>query len=277
MSTMASYVETISFPGWREHARRLRALLVQGFVLGAAMFSEMPFLDHLDELRNRIIKSIVAVGATLLVCVTYASELIEFLKIPADRVGIHLIAIGGTEIFSVYFKASLACAICLAAPFLLCQIWEFIAPGLHKHERRYAGPFLISTTFSFIGGAAFGFLVLLPLALGLQLSMAEAVGISLPMSAMSYFDLLSMVVISMGVIFEIPAVIFLLSRIGLITASFLARNFKYAILLSFIAAAILTPSTDMSTMTLVAVPMIGLYAVGIVVAWVFGRPRKVEA
>jgi sec-independent protein translocase protein TatC len=269
MSTVAVPVGRIRGPAWRDR-------LVEASVIGAAMLAEMPFLDHLEELRRRLLKSIIAVAATLVVCASFAAELITILEAPANSLGIRLSAIEGTEIFSVYFKVSLVCAICLAAPFILCQVWEFIAPGLHTHERRYAAPFILSTTLSFITGAFFGFSVLVPLALGLQIDMAKAVGFNLVLSAMSYFDLLFVIVLSMAIIFEIPAVIFILSRIGLVTAGFLARNLKYAVLLSFVAGALLTPSTDWSNMLLVALPMIALYVVGIGIAWLFGRPRSLR-
>jgi sec-independent protein translocase protein TatC len=125
-----------------------------------------------------------------------------------------------------------------------------------------------------MAGALFGYLVLLPLTLGLILNMAEPIHVKVQMSALSYFDMLSMIVISMGVVFEIPPVIFVLSRIGLVNARFLARNFKYAFLIAFIVAALVTPSTDMGPMILVALPMIALYLIGILVALVFGKNRE---
>jgi sec-independent protein translocase protein TatC len=277
MSTVASTLVVTRPPGWRENARRVRAFAVDAFLGCAALLSEMPFLDHLEELRRRLLRSIIAIAVALILCLSYAAELIDILRLPADRAGLPLIAVEGTEIFSLYFRAAFVCAVCIAAPFVLWQVWRFIAPGLHRHEKRYAGPFLVSTTVAFIAGAVFGYFVLFPLTLSLILSMADPVHIKVQMSAMSYFDLLSLIVISMGVVFEIPPVIFVLSRIGLVSGRFLARNFKYAFLLSFTAAAVLTPSTTMTPMIMVALPMVVLYAVGIAVAYLFGRPRQEEA
>jgi sec-independent protein translocase protein TatC len=126
-------------------------------------------------------------------------------------------------------------------------------------------------------GAAFGFTVLLPLALQMIVVLANPVGIRVSMSTLSYFDFVTTITLSMGIVFEIPPVIFVLSRIGLVNARLLARNFQYALLLSFVVAAVVTPTTDATNMLLVAIPMIALYAIGIVVALLFGRKRRAEA
>jgi len=257
--------------------RKLRTLVLEGLAVGAAMASEMSFLDHLEELRSRILKSLLALAAGLAVCWIYVEPLIRFLGVPARLAGIRLVAIESTEIFSLYFTVALAGASCLAAPFIFWQVWQFVAPGLHRHEKRYAGPFIISTTLCFIGGAIFGYHVMMPLTLKLIAVMAQAVHIEVTMSVTGYFNLLVVLIVSMGIVFEISPVIFILSRIGLVTARFLIRNFKYAILISCIAAAVLTPSQDASTMILVAIPIILNYGLGILVAAVFGRNRQVAA
>jgi sec-independent protein translocase protein TatC len=159
---------------------------------------------------------------------------------------------------------------------ILWQVWQFIAPGLYKHERRYAGPFILSTTVAFILGAIFAYVVMLPLALQLMAAMAQRIKVPVTLSVSSYFDMFSWMLLSMGLVFQIPPIIFILSRIGLVSAGFLARKFKYAVLLSVIAGAIITPSPDIAPMLLVAVPIITLYAIGILVALVFGRSRKTE-
>jgi sec-independent protein translocase protein TatC len=187
------------------------------------------------------------------------------------------VAIESTEIFSLYFTVALAGAACLAAPFILWQAWQFVAPGLHPNERRYAGPFIISTTLCFIGGAIFGYRVMMPLTLKLIAVMAKAVHIEVTMSVTGYFNLLVVLIISMGIVFEISPVIFILSRIGLVSARFLARNFKYAVLISCIAAAVLTPTQDASTMILVAIPIILNYGLGIIVAAIVGKKRQPQA
>ena len=256
---------------------KLRTLMLESFAVAAAMASEMSFLEHLEELRSRILKSLVALAAGLALCWTFVEPLIRFLGVPANIAGIRLVAIESTEIFSLYFTVALAGAACLASPFILWQVWQFVAPGLHSHERRYAGPFIISTTLYFIGGAIFGYQVMMPLTLKLIAAMAQAVHIEVTMSVTGYFNLLVVLIISMGIVFEISPVIFILSRIGLVSARFLTRNFKYAVLISVIAAAVLTPSTDASTMILVSIPIILNYGFGIIVAAIFGRKRQAES
>lgn len=274
MSTVATELRG-SFPGrtWRDRARRVKSLVFEAAVVSGAMLSEMPFLDHLEELRQRIFKCLIAMAIGMAACVAYAPGLIQFLKRPAADVGLRLSAIEATEIFSVYFKVAFAGGICLAAPFILWQIWKFIAPGLYAHERRYAGPFLVSTTICFAGGAVFGYAIVSPFLLKLQIAMAQAADIDLRMSSMSYLGLLTTTVIAMGAIFEMPPVVFILSRIGLVNAKFLVRNLKYAFLLFSVASAILTPSTEMAPMLAFMAVMTGVYAVSILVALVFARTR----
>jgi sec-independent protein translocase protein TatC len=156
-------------------------------------------------------------------------------------------------------------------------VWRFIEPALYKHEKRYAAPFIISTTVCFIGGAVFGYLIVAPWLLRLELTMARDALIEVQMSAESYFTMLVATVVAMGGIFEMPPIVFILSRIGLLSARFLIRNFKYALLLFSIAAAVLTPSTQMPPMLFFIGVMTGVYAISILVAVVFGRARKEEA
>ena len=266
-------------PGISRNDRRgkLRTFILEGLAVGAAMATEMSFLEHLEELRSRILKSLVALAVGLALCWSFVEPLIRFLGVPARLVGIRLVAIESTEIFSLYFTVALAGAACLAAPFILWQVWQFVSPGLHNNERRYAGPFIISTTLCFIGGAIFGYRVMMPLTLKLIAVMARAVHIEVTMSVTGYFNLLVVLIISMGIVFEISPVIFILSRLGLVSARFLARNFKYAVLISCIAAAVLTPTTDASTMILVAIPIILNYGLGIIVAAIVGKTRRAQA
>ncbi len=278
MSTAENHVRGLE-PGlpWRDHAAKLRRALLETAVLAGATLSEMPFLDHLEELRNRLWKSLVATGIGMAVSLGYAAELIDFLRWPADVVGIRLIPVEATEVFSLYFKVGLFGGICLAAPIILWHIWRFIEPALYKHEKRYAAPFLISTVACFASGAIFAYLVVSPWFLKLQAGMAQRVHFEVTMSALSYFGLLTTLVVSMGAIFEMPPVVFILSRIGIISARFLARNFKYAFLLFSVASAVITPSTtDIAPMVMFMGIMTAVYVVSILVALIFGRSRKAE-
>jgi sec-independent protein translocase protein TatC len=262
---------------WRTRAAQTKAALFQTMVLAGAALSEMPFLDHLEELRSRLLKSLIAIAIGTAVCLSYSAQLIRLLGGPAAVAGIHLVPIEATEIFSLYFKVGLAGGICLAAPVILWQIWRFIEPALYPREKRYAAPFLISTTICFIGGAVFGYTIVLPWFLVVQKAMAEAAGLAPVMGALSYFGLLTMTALSLGAIFEMPPVVLILSRIGLLNARVLLRNFKYAFVIFSIAAAVLTPTTtDVAPMLAFMAVMTAVYGVSIVVALVFGRTRKPE-
>src|SRR5215831_3110056 len=194
---------------WR--ARVQRAILVSLAALG-----EMPFLEHLEELRQRIIKSLIALGVATFVGMTFSAQIIQFLLRPAASVNVQLVAIDSMEIFSLYFKVALATGICLAAPVILWQVWRFIEPALYKHEKRYAGPFIISTTVCFVGSVVFGYEIVAPWLFKLELVMAREAHLEMAMSAESFFTMLVTTVVSMDAIFEMPPIIFILSRIGLI-------------------------------------------------------------
>src|SRR5688572_8350633 len=190
MSTVTADIRT-PLPGRSLPGRfgQFRELVWEAAVVGGVMLANMPFLDHLEELRRRIIKSLIAIAVGTAGCMYYAADIIKFLKQPAAAQGIRLIGWDATEIFSVYFKVSLAGGICLAAPVVLWQVWRFIEPALYPHERRYAGPFLISTTICFVTGAAFGHAIVAPYLMKLQMPLAEAADLIFTPSALSYLSL----------------------------------------------------------------------------------------
>lgn len=264
----------ISGRGWFSHV--LTNLWKAAFA-ASVVLSEMSFLDHLEELRKRIIRCLIAVAAGMLLCISYAPQLIRFLGAPARAAGLKLVAIESTEIFSIYFKVAAAAGICLAAPFILWQVWRFIEPALHKHEKRYAVPFLLSTIVCFGLGAAFGYVIAAPWLLRLEKVWADLVAIEITMSTLSYFGLLTSTIVAMGVVFELPPIVFILSRIGLIDARFLVRHAKHAVLISAIAASIITPTGDVPPTAALMAMILALYAVSILVAWVFGKSRTASA
>jgi sec-independent protein translocase protein TatC len=185
-----------------------------------------------------------------------------------------LIVTTALEPFSLYVKVSLYAAVCLAVPFLLWQIWAFVAPGLYPHERGYALPFIGLSTISFVLGAAFAYYVIFPPAAAYLLGLGQ--DFRLLLKADDYFDFIILVMLGMGVIFQMPAVTYVLARIGLVTARLLLRIWKVSLIVILIAAAVLSPTNDVPNMMLFAAPMIVLYIVSIFVAWLFGRPRKAE-
>lgn len=178
------------------------------------------------------------------------------------------------EPFSLYLQVSLYAAICLSVPFLLWQIWAFVSPGLYPHERGYALPFIVLSTLSFIIGAAFAYYVLFPPAVSYLLGLGE--DFRLFLNASDYFDFIVLIMLAMGVVFQMPAVTYILSRIGLVDALFLVRHWKISIMVILVAAAVLSPTSDVLNMMLFAAPMAVLYIVSILIAWMFARPRTIE-
>ena len=236
----------------------------------------MGFLDHLEELRKRIINSLIAVAVALLVSWTLADDLFILVSRPIVAAGVQLNMSKPTEGFNLELKLALLAAVFLAAPFIIAQVWLFITPGLYKHERRYAMPFIIFSSVLFVTGGLFGYFVAFPFALQFLIEWGRNMGLTMIISATEYFDLFVMIELGLGIVFEIPAVIFILSRMGLVSAGFLLKNTRYAVLIAFIVAAIITPTTDIPNMLIMAVPMILLYLLGVVVAFLFGKKRKKE-
>jgi len=237
---------------------------------------QMSFLDHLEELRKRIIHSLIAVGVAVCVCWYFADPLFVIISKPILDNGVQLNMTKPTEGFNLELKLALLAAIFLAAPFILAQVWLFIAPGLYKHERRYALPFIIFSTLLFVAGGLFGYFIAFPFALQFLIEWGRNMKLTTIISATEYFDLFIMIELGLGVIFEIPALIFVLARMGLVSGGFLLRNTRYAILIAFIVAAVITPTTDIPNMMMMAVPMILLYMLGVGVAYVFGKKRKTD-
>jgi sec-independent protein translocase protein TatC len=238
---------------------------------------QMSFLDHLEELRKRIINSLIAIGVAFGACWWLADALFRMVSRPITKAGVtSLVFSTPTEGFNLELKLAVMAAIFLAAPFILGQVWLFISPGLYKHERRYALPFIFFSSLLFVLGGLFGYFVAFPFALQFLIEWEKNMGATVLINASEYFDLFIMVELGLAVIFEIPAVIFVLSRIGLVSGPFLLRNTRYAILISAVVAAVITPTTDIPNMMMMMIPMIGLYLLGVLVAYVFGKKRHKE-
>jgi sec-independent protein translocase protein TatC len=182
-----------------------------------------------------------------------------------------LIVTTALEPFSLYIKVSLYAAICVSVPFLLFQIWGFVAPGLYPHERAYVTPFILLSTISFVLGAAFAYYVLFPPAAKYLLGLGS--DFRLLLKADEYFDFIILVMLGMGIVFQMPAITYVLARIGLVTARFHVKIWKTALIVIMVAAAVLSPTSDIPNMLLFAAPMIVLYVVSIFVAWIFNKPR----
>jgi sec-independent protein translocase protein TatC len=344
-------------------------------VAGEELEGQMSFLDHLDELRKRLVNSVIIVVIAFVFCFWMSDEIFDFLSIPIRRalseaerrdlpvkgltgdekilplanlrdgdkglyifdrptkLGISVIAPGTSveatvgkdsdgiagvftsetiitnngviptgvrlpvdlaigakaeptadeklivttapESFTLFVTVSLYSAIALSIPLLLWQIWGFISPALYKHERSYVTPFIALSTVSFVVGAAFAYYILFPPALGYLLGLGE--DFRLLLRASDYFDFITLIMLAMGIIFQMPAVTYVLARIGIISAALLARSWKIALVVILIIAAVVSPTGDIPNMMLFAAPMMVLYVFSIFIAWFFGKGRKTDA
>ena len=236
----------------------------------------MTFLEHLDELRVRLIHAMVALAVGFAVCWYFHERLFWFLTQPLRRAypEVEFIFTSPTEALMLHMKMSFFVGIFVAAPYLLYQVWAFVSPGLYPHEKAYAVPFIAAGSFFFMGGAAFGHFYLFPLTFKFMVSFGGP-GMKFLPRVGEYYSFYSWFLLGLGAVFQLPVVIFIVARIGLVTPGWLLKQFRYAILVSFIVAAIITPTPDVVTQSMLALPMLGLYLLGVLVAWLFGRPRRI--
>ena len=238
-----------------------------------AELPSMSFLEHLDELRRRLVYVIASLLVAFLACWNFAPAIFEILQRPILQYlpGETLAYTRITAPFFLYMKVALFGALFLAAPVVLLQVWLFISPGLYRRERRYAAPFIIFGWLFFLGGGYFGYRTVLPMACRFFVEMGQS--FEQVITVDDYLSFATKLIVGMGLVFETPILIFFLTRIGLVTPAFLMRHFKYAVLLIFIFAAIITPTPDMVTQSALALPMILLYLLGVGVSWMF-KPRR---
>src|SRR6267142_567644 len=239
---------------------------------------KMSFLEHLDELRKRIVRSCLAVAFGVLATFYWIQPIFNFIFAPTRRAlppGVKLIYTQPGEAFSLYIEIALIIGVMLAAPFIMYQVWRFIAPGLYSNEKRFAIPFVLFTTLGFLAGAAFNHYISFPFMMTFFASFNTPDLAFMP-KLEEVFGLYSKLLIGMGIVFQMPTVVFFLAKMKLITARFLMKNFKYAFLIIFVAAAVITPTGDMMTQTIFSAPMVGLYVLSIVIAWVVG-PKRLTA
>jgi sec-independent protein translocase protein TatC len=228
----------------------------------------MSFLDHLEELRRRLIVCLIAIGIAFLGCYIFSGPILEFLLEPLRETifeGGEIVYLTLTEPFLIYMKAAFFASLFVASPVVFHQIWAFVAPGLHPHERRWAWPFLIGGPVLFISGAAFAYAVLLPMTTRFLIAMGEGFRAAITLRSAFAFEFYFLV--GMGAVFQLPIVIVTFSRIGIVTPGFLLRNFRWALLIIFVAAAVLTPTADMVTQVVFALPMVVLYLIGVLLAF----------
>jgi len=236
---------------------------------------KMSFLEHLDELRKRILRAAIGIGVGVVAGFTFHQELYDFILQPTRRVlpaGSHLIYTQPSEAFSLHIQIALIAGALLAAPFTMFQVWRFIAPGLYTNEKRMAIPFVALSTMGIVAGAAFNHYIAFPFMMAFFGTFSTPELQFLP-SLTAVWAMYTKFLIAMAVTFQMPTIVYFLARMQLVTARFLARHLKYAILIIFIVAAVVTPSGDPGTQMVFAAPMIGLYLLSIGIAWVVG-PKK---
>jgi sec-independent protein translocase protein TatC len=234
----------------------------------------MTFLEHLDELRSRLFRIAIVFIVILAAAWLVSDRILAFLLKPIREhmfEGGEIIFISLTEPFMVYMKASAIAAIFVSAPYVLWQFWGFVAPGLYKKERRAGALFIVLGTIFFVAGGAFGYYIALPMTARWLLSLGTKFKAQLTLQ--SAFDFENRMLLGAGLVFELPIVILVLSRFGIVTPAFLIRHLRMAIMVIAIAAAVITPSGDALTMTVFALPMVALYLLGVGFAWIAARPE----
>jgi sec-independent protein translocase protein TatC len=239
---------------------------------------KMSFLEHLDELRKRLIYSLISLGVGVAIACLFIERIYNFVMRPMQAMlppGSHLIYTEGPEAFMLYIRIAIIAGLVIGAPLIMAQVWLFISPALYPKERRFAVPFVVLASTGFIGGAAFSHYIVFPVMWKFFASFSNDFTSFMPRIE-DAFGLYIKMVVGMALVFQMPTVVFFLARFGLVTARMMLSYGKYAVLAIFIIAAAITPSPDMASQIIVAVPMCALYVVSILVAAIFGKKRVVE-
>ncbi len=235
---------------------------------------KQPFLSHLEELRRRLIVSAIAVGIGFVICYFFSENIFQVLVEPLKSAmpkGDQLIFTNLPEMFITYLKVAFVTGLLFASPVLFYEMWMFVAPGLYRHEKKLAIPFVLFSSILFVGGALFGYFIVFPFGFKFFIGFSNEYVKALP-SVKQYFSFSLKLLFAFGVVFELPVIIFFLTKLGLVTPQFLKQKRKYAILLTFVVAAILTPP-DVITQCMMAGPLIVLYEVGILVSGLARRKK----
>jgi len=246
---------------------------------GPEQMPSMSFLEHLEELRTRIFHALIAIAMGMGACWFYHERLFAFIQKPILDVLKHygiekLVFLTPTEPFNLYLKVSALAGVFVTSPYVLYQVWLFISPGLYRKEKKYAVPFMVSTIFLFVAGGYFGYRIVYPAALDFLIGFGKQFT---PMITIhEYTDLFLTVILGLGLVFEMPVLIFFLALMGVVSAGWMWRNIRYAVLGIFVVAGILTPTPDITNMCIFAAPMLGLYVISIGIAW-FVHPTQRRA
>jgi sec-independent protein translocase protein TatC len=240
---------------------------------------KMSFLEHLDELRRRIIWAVGALAVGFVICCFFISEIFDFIMRPLQQMlpqGGTLVFTEPTEAFVLYIKIALIAGLLLSSPLVFLQLWLFVAPGLYSHEKKWAIPFVTMSTFFFVLGAGFAHYVVFPLTWRFFVGFTNDILTFMPRIEPA-FSLYLRLVLAFGIVFQMPTLVLFLARMGVLTARFMVRNFKYALLLIIIISAVITPDGGGVSLVAMAGPMMLLYVFSIGLAWVFGKKRLADA
>jgi sec-independent protein translocase protein TatC len=236
---------------------------------------EMTFLEHLEDLRKRLFYSFVALFVGFVPGWIFAKDIYRILARPVTQYlpeGTKLAFTGLTAPFMLYMKVAFLASLFVMSPFVFLQLWYFIAPGLYQKEKKYVVPFVLMTTFFFSLGALFGYFIVFPWACRFFLTLGRDFQPVIKVD--EYFGFAIKVLLGIALVFELPTLVFFLAKMGLITARWMIRNFKYAVLLVFVVAAVITPTPDAITQSIVAIPMLALYGLSILIALAVGRGKE---
>jgi len=240
----------------------------------------MPLTAHLEELRWRIVKAMVAITIAFSGCYFYSDRVFQLLTKPLVDLGdthLQLIGTGVTEAFFTRLKVSLIAAVFVASPAIFYQVWRFIEPGLVENERRTAIPFVLAATLFFVSGATFCYVLVFPVGYAFFLEEYANIGVAPQIRISEYLSFASRMLLAFGLTFEMPVLTFFLARLGMVTHRMLISGARYAIVIIFIVAAVLTPGPDVASQMLMAGPLLLLYILSIGVAYVFGRRKPAES
>jgi sec-independent protein translocase protein TatC len=239
------------------------------------LFANVSILERLDDLRKRLVRSALAVCVGVLIGFGFINQIVAFLLGPTRRAlpaGSRVIYTQPGEAFGLYIQIALIVGIVIAMPYIMYQLWKFVSPLVPAGARRFTLPFVLFTTLGFLAGAAFTHYVAFPYMMRFFASF-NTPDLQFMPRLEDIFSLYTTMLLGMGAVFQMPTVVFFLAKAGLVTARLLWRSFRYAFLLIFIVAAVITPTGDMITQAIFAAPMVGLYILSIAIAWVFGKTR----
>ncbi len=240
---------------------------------------KMSFLEHLDELRRRIIYTVISIGVGFVISFFFIDEIFDFIMRPLKQMlppGGTLIYTDPTEAFVLYIKIALISGLILASPAVMTQVWLFVAPGLYANEKKWAIPFVVMSSFFFVLGAAFSHFVVFPLTWRFFVSFTTDIVTFAPRIEPA-FSMYLRLLLAFGIVFQMPTLVLFLAKMGLVSARFLIRNFKFAVLIMVIVSAVITPDGGGVSLVAMTGPMILLYGLSIVLAWMFGKVTRAES